>query len=306
MNDAETPAQRVIERLLRIEERLERLLASGWRTSGAEAVQLAAEAEELAGAGLEQFAQRLRAVAVAMSAAEALPAIALAATASRLLRAHLGGDPLPANCQPVETSTARAVTAELIPLARSIVMGREVLSCASGQQWLLIEPPAPEQGLDLLHELSQASGLAGGGRWLSWRLRGLLRWRATLPLGADGDVQLCAIDDFALLPPDKDADPLAHIRRALASDGLKGGLSLHGMRRGVQVKRLDPAKAADYIWLDPGSEQPFRAAGESEAWALAWVDASLIAPIALLKPQNGSPPLLVHLVPGLPADVLAE
>src|SRR5207253_2158844 len=61
----------------------------GWRDAGAEAADLAGEADALAALGLAQLAERLRAVATAPSVAEALAAIVLAAAACRLLRARL-------------------------------------------------------------------------------------------------------------------------------------------------------------------------------------------------------------------------
>src|SRR5262249_28073296 len=81
--------QEIRNRTLRVEDRLERLLAPGWRNAGAEAADLAGEADALAALGLERLAQRLRAVTAAPSVDEALPAIVLAAASCRLLRARL-------------------------------------------------------------------------------------------------------------------------------------------------------------------------------------------------------------------------
>src|SRR4051812_27326378 len=87
--------QEIAERLRRVEDRLERLLASGWHHASAEAADLAAEADTLAALGLEALAERLRAVAAATRADEALAAIALATAACRLLRARLPADSPP-------------------------------------------------------------------------------------------------------------------------------------------------------------------------------------------------------------------
>src|SRR4051812_695792 len=58
----------VIARLEGTEQRIERLLASGWRARGAEADALAAEADALDTIGLTALAARLRAVAGAADA----------------------------------------------------------------------------------------------------------------------------------------------------------------------------------------------------------------------------------------------
>src|SRR5262249_25659418 len=81
--------QEIAARLLGVEARLERLLASGWRNAGSEAADFGSEPDALAALGLAQVAERLRAVATAPSATEALPAIVLATAACRLLRARL-------------------------------------------------------------------------------------------------------------------------------------------------------------------------------------------------------------------------
>src|SRR5437870_3901374 len=124
--------QAMAERLRRVEDRLERLLASGWRNAGAEAADLAGEADGLAALGLAHLAERLRAVAAAPSAAEALPAIALASAACRLLRARLPTDAAPAGRwahllqadDPPETAAER-----LIPVARMAVGDGEAWAC---------------------------------------------------------------------------------------------------------------------------------------------------------------------------------
>src|SRR5688500_8977104 len=84
------PAARLVRR---VEERLERLLESGWRNAGQEASQLTEEAEALALAGMERLAQRLREVAAAKAAADGLAAVTVALAACRLLRARLAPNP---------------------------------------------------------------------------------------------------------------------------------------------------------------------------------------------------------------------
>ena len=84
-------ARELVERLRQVEERLERLLTSGWRQSRTEAADLRQDADALTEAGLPELAARVRAVAEANDSAEALQAIALATSACRLLRARLPG-----------------------------------------------------------------------------------------------------------------------------------------------------------------------------------------------------------------------
>src|SRR3954469_1222603 len=143
--------QAVAERLRRGEGRLGRVLASGWRTAGPEAADLAGEADGLAALGLAHLAERLRAVAAAQSAAEALPAITLAAAACRLLRARLPTDAAPpggwAHLLPAD-NPPQAAAQRLIPVARMAVGDGEAWACVrlrggSGAEWLLLEPLLP-------------------------------------------------------------------------------------------------------------------------------------------------------------------
>jgi hypothetical protein len=75
-----------------IEARLERLLASGWRNAAGEADELRALTDGLEELGLSGLAARVRAVAAARSAKDALGAVSLALAACRLMRTHLAGE----------------------------------------------------------------------------------------------------------------------------------------------------------------------------------------------------------------------
>src|SRR4051794_23728076 len=140
----------VIARLEGTEQRIERLLASGWRARGAEADALAAEADALDTIGLTALAARLRAVAGAADAPAALGAVALALAASRRLRARLGSD-RPADGEwtsglPAPRKQAERTPDALIPLARLELRQQLYWACArvrSGnpRELLLIEPP---------------------------------------------------------------------------------------------------------------------------------------------------------------------
>ena len=94
-------ARELVERLRQVEERLERLLTSGWRQSRTEAADLRQDADALAEAGLPELAARIRAVAEANDPAEALQAIALATSACRLLRARLPAEAVPEGWTPL-------------------------------------------------------------------------------------------------------------------------------------------------------------------------------------------------------------
>src|SRR4051794_15364785 len=116
--------EEIASRLRHVEDRLERLLVSGWRNVGAEPADLAAEADALAALGLTEVADRMRAVAAAPSAAEALSAIALASAACRLLRARLPTDTAPSGEWTTLATTVAAPDAaatRLIPVARMAV-----------------------------------------------------------------------------------------------------------------------------------------------------------------------------------------
>src|SRR4051812_49085225 len=96
MTPAELPPLRdLVAALDDVEERLARLLVSGWRNAAAEARDLSAIADALAAANLPETAARVRAVAEATSAEEGLRAVALASNACRLARAQLAEDLTP-------------------------------------------------------------------------------------------------------------------------------------------------------------------------------------------------------------------
>src|SRR5687768_3740175 len=79
-----------VELILRAEDRLERLLDSGWRNVGQDLVLLEEAAQVLAEAGMERLAGKLRSVSAAPSAADGLAAVTLALATCRLLRVRVG------------------------------------------------------------------------------------------------------------------------------------------------------------------------------------------------------------------------
>ena len=299
-----------------LDDRLGRLLASGWRHAAPEAASLAADADLLSDAGIVETAARLRAVADARDAAEALPTIALAASAVRLLRARLPLDAPPEDAAAWsvvgEQKTAKAETDTLVLLCRVLFGGREMWACARPErgQWLLVQPPfeppppptsGPASGL--LGRLHQhlGGGSSDAGPWLRQRLRGRLVWQARHPVGADDDVAECRLEDAERVdPPEEKSDLLASFRRVLAAGPPRDPLPVFVSWHGLQVRRLERADADTCVWLDPSMAEAFRAAASGPTWALARVSDDAVAPLAVLVPGGKlSSARLVHLLPGL-------
>ena len=149
----ESAARALAEQLGQIEDRLGRLLASGWRHAGAEAATLRADADALAEAGLASVAERIGAVAGATTAAEALERITLASSACRLVRARLPVDAPPDGWHAVGPardasragrSRKQPDESTVMPLARLQLEGEVVWVCIEsyGRRWLLLDPPA--------------------------------------------------------------------------------------------------------------------------------------------------------------------
>lgn len=324
----------VAARLRAVEDRLERLLAAGWRNAAAEAVELTEEAEALAALGLGELAGRLRAVAAAGDAPAALGAIALAVSACRLLRAHLPAQVAPPGAwAPLAAQGRRGEPSRdrLLPLARLALGNGEVWACAqlnpAGGMWVLIEPlelaagaerPAPEQrarrGLigSLLGRAKGALPAAGtpmssqAGPWLRRQVRGRLRWRASYPLGAQGEVRHGVLDEPEwLTAPDSVDELAAPFRAALAAGEVEDGLPLIASRGGLQIKKLDPSSSQTFVWPDPAAAAAFEQAASGQVWALVWAAGHLTAPLAVLRPGTGQQPAgLTHLVAGNPTDDL--
>jgi hypothetical protein len=330
---------KVAERLRRVEDRLERLLASGWRNARAEAADLAGEADALAALGLPHLADRLRAVAAAPGATEALPAIALAAVACRQLRVRLPAEsappgqwtPLPSAEELPEPAVER-----LLPLGRMALGDGEAWACvrlrgAAPADWLLVEPlphgPTETTTAPLLAGLAARLGLgkraaAQDGApatgdpassdgtasvawhpWLRRPMRGHLRWLARYPLGGEGEVQRCRLEhaDWPA-PADPKSDALARFRQAVASGKLEDDQPVIGAGGALRLKALDTRDPDAYAWVDGAAAAAFRTLATERAWAIAWCAPGLIAPLALVTPGGLlSQPRLRHLVPGCPA-----
>jgi hypothetical protein len=334
--------QEIATLLLRVEARLERLLASGWRDAGAEAADLGREADTLAALGLAQVAERLRAVATAPSATEALPALVLAAAACRLLRARLPAAAAPPGqwADLLDGDPPEPAADQLLPVARLALADGEAWACvrlrgAIPAEWLLLEPlpagPGEADAAPLPPRSGEAptasllSGLAArfrrgnpaapaaadrppenGHPWLRRPLRGHLRWLARYPLGAAGKVECCRLEAAEWrTPTEAREEGFSQLRRTLGSGKLEDDQPVFGGGGALRLKLLDAREADVYTWVDGAAATVFRAAARDRAWALAWCQEGLITPLAVIVPGSlFAQPRLVHLVPGGPAEPL--
>ncbi|MFN8634758.1 MAG: hypothetical protein U0893_12955 [Chloroflexota bacterium] len=320
-------AQELVSRLTEVEERLGRLLVSGWRQAGAEASELRQAADELAEAGLDGIAARVMAVAQAQSAEAALPAIALASSACRLMRARLPGAPMPADWTPLVPPKRRAAsgTDTLLPISCLLLDGREVWAClwVARNRCILLEPPFPAeeapaepeqapQGGGVFGKLKRRIGLIAedavptASRWLNERLRGTLVWQARHPLGAEADLACCTLDRAEWVAEADEQKTLSPFRQKLAANALEDGLTMSWTAGGLRVVALNRADSAAYCWLDPSGPALLAASLDTTVWSVAWTDGSAVLPLAFLAPGwGGRAPRLVHLLPGSPSDVLS-
>ncbi len=295
-----TAMQDVTERLRTLEDRLERLLSSGWRTAAGEAEAFGQEASALEEAGLPELAARLRGVAQAASPAEVLPAITLAMAALRLLRARLAPAAVPPGpWAPLAGGAAerRAPRADrLLPISRLAAAGGEVWACVKlrgtqPDEVLFLEPPS----LDTKNT------------WLRQPMEGRLRWLATHPLGAAGEVRLCALDEarWGALPEKPEDDPLLAFRESVGNGKLKEGAPAFAYGGPLRVEALDSGDLGAYVWPDPATREALVAGARGKNWALIWKDGAVVVPVALLQPGGllwkGK---LTHLVRGNPTDAL--
>lgn len=290
------PDRDVSTHLREIETKLDRLLATGWRSSTAEAAGLTVEADVVAAAGLLELAARLNAVATATSPAGALSAITLASAACRMLRAHLSAVAPQHDDQPtIKPVRRRMPDAEmLLPLCRMSMGGREWWSCLRSRgfavEWVLVN--------------ANTAPTPPGSPWLRRPLYGHLRWQGRFPLGATRDVQVHVVAraDWESDQPTT-LDPHAAFRKRLASGKLRqdrlpvwGGGSVH-------LTPLSHDKLDGLLWFDPAVATGI-ARIEHDAWALVWDQESTPAVIAVMTEEGTIRKRLhiVHLVPGCPSD----
>lgn len=276
----------MLQRLNQIEDRLERLLAGGWRNAAPDLAELAAEASALA-EGLPHLAQALTAVSQATTPMEGLRTVTLALARVRMLRTRLAPDQAPpGDWQPL-AATQRSRKDRVLPLSRLPLGDEEVWACVRlrgsqpGDLVLLVPPP----------------GVAPG--WLTQPLQGTLHWEARYPLGAAGEVEACFLLDAA--PYEPEGDPVEAFRKALAGGKLKERLPLFpGYTRFVTMA-LGAPDLPTCVWPDNRPASLFATAAGDRAWTLAYVDGALVMPLCLLRPGGLlRRPAQLHLVPGTP------
>ncbi|MBI3972497.1 MAG: hypothetical protein HY332_14550 [Chloroflexi bacterium] len=313
----------IAERVRRIEARLERLLASGWRHAGTEAAELAEEAAALGEVGLSELSERLRHVAAAESGTAALRAIALALAACRQLRARLVFDEaLSSEWWSLASRRRAAPTLDrLIPVGRMAVGTEALWACVRlrggwPDSWYLVEPPNLHESLGdaggsggavSIDDYSR-TGESGAGEpaWLRCIVEGRLRWRARYPLGATGDVERCRLAEAnTVAPHENEARALSTMLELIQGKGLRDGATVLSGTGSLRLRLLEPAESNAYLWPDPAACDAFRSIGEKKVWALTWVEGSVIKPLVLLSPAGFlRKPHLIHLVPGCPRTVL--
>lgn len=324
-------ARELVELTLRIEERLTRLLTSGWRQASTEAADFQQEADALAEAGLPALAARVSAVAAAADASSALHAVALAASACQLFRTRLLVSEPPDGWEPIQPpkprrSRARSSGDMIVPVARLQVDGQEVWACGwpARNQVILLNPPFPEPpappeepategGLlsRVQERLRRAMHAVGddvpSSFWLRDRLQGGLRWEERYPVGVSGEIAVCTLHDgeWHAEADDVEQGQLKAFRSALASNTLRDAMPLSWSLSTVRVMKLDRADAPSYVWLDPTTAAAFQEIASPDVQALVLVADNVIVPLAALQPSElFRKPRIVHLMPGLPADTL--
>ena len=331
----ETPAaQALAEQLGQVEERLGRLLVSGWRQAGSEAGDLRQDAEALVEAGLPELAARVLAVSEAGGPAEALRAIALAKSACQLVRARLPVQGPPAGwtvlTPPTRSKRSNAKTSPdmLVPIGRLLLDGREVWACARPprNQWLLLEPPFPPEEAEptdaapplptgLFGRLRQQLDRALGGEaapsapWMHHLLQGRRVWQARYPLGADQDVDLYRLDgaEWVARPEETERYGLHAFYQTLTDRILVSGALVFPTGGGLRLMELDRADPAVFVWLDSSAAEVFGRAPTEKVWTISWTEGKSIVPVAIVtRPERGDPPRLIHLIPGSPEHVLTR
>jgi hypothetical protein len=319
-------AQTLTEQLRQVEERLGRLLISGWRQAHAEAADLRQDADALAEAGLPALAARIVAVAEAGDTGQALQAIALAMSACRLLRTRLPSQTVPDGWLPL-TPTRKSQshrTEALVPISRLLLDGREVWACTrtNRNQMLLVEPPLPpdepapapantDSPKGVFGRLRQRIGLSPAGEprepsnFLRHRLAGTLHWQAQYPLGTQGDVGYWTLEDPAWVTDHDEQNSLLPFQRLLAANTLQDGTPLFWSSGGFRVHALQRDDAASYVWVDPSAAEAFAMAPTEKVWSIVWLEGAAVVPVALVTPAGKvSPPRLTHLIAGAPEETL--
>ncbi len=316
----------VIEQVMRLEQRLERLLAGGWRNAGADAAALGQDAEDLAGIGMTDRAARVRAVPAAGGAGEAVEALTLASAACQLLRARLAADAaLTHDWTPLEATPAtpkkQPAVDRLLPVGRMALEEREGWAClrlrgTSAHEWLLVDPlpdpPRIEVPLGRIERLrSRLSGSLDqptSGPWLRRVIQGRLRWRGRYPLGASGVLQRCGVESaiWHELPKHATLAPLETLGQDLRKGDPFESRLVGAGQIGLTVRPLGSNDPPSFAWPDAAlRELTLIHLRQAPLWGLVWDDRETSSLLALIEPGSSSRPAhLLHLLPGAVTDIL--
>ena len=278
----------LVERLVEIEERLTRLLVSGWRSSAIEARDLRHLAASIDRVGATELAARLTAVADAKNAADALRAISLATATCRLLRVHVAADvPAEGRWRTFADGAASGHLDRVIPLgALTVADGGDgqpldVWSClrlrgAFSADWILLEPVDVEPA------------------WLRRGLQGRLRWTGRFPLGAAGEVQVCELAFAAPAPGFQPGqDPLEPFRETLSAGTLEDDAWVLGGGGVLRARECDLDAMGGYVWTNNSAPSWLREALRPAEWVLVWVQGEMETLVAAVQ-EDGA---VVHLTP---------
>lgn len=289
-------AQDIAAYIRQIEERLERLLASGWRNAAHEARSFASDGEILADLGLPAVAERLRAVATADDPVEALRAVVLAITSCRLLRAHLAGETQPApGATLLQARRARgADRATLLPLCRLAVQGEDVWSCIRSRgyawEWLLLDPP------------TMATTEAP---WLTVRASGFPAWRGRYPFGEAAEVTRVALSEPAITALTSESEDQPLLRELRTGKIRSAQLPLWGGGY-LRLDRMQAPTLAQLPRLDERFSPEIMSERYGDAlWGLVWEqhgERALVAAFAACADGLR----VVHLVPGCPSEAVPQ
>jgi hypothetical protein len=285
----------VFDRLDRIEERLEQLIAAGWRNETGDRAALAAELARIEDWGLTELGARIRALLDSPSDA-LLATTASTLVACRLLRARLVDlEPPPGSWEPLSSGRQRPARASgrLVPIGRVDLRDREAWACARFRQWavdwILIAPlPALTRGVP----------------WLTFVQSARVTWAGRYPVGASSDVQLVEVSDLTPIPPPADGAPdlLVAFRESLRANELEDGQLILPPARRLQFKRLDRAGADSCAWPSPAMAEAFISAASKPVWTIAIVsETEAVTPLVVLA-EGRRRARLVHLVRGNPGD----
>lgn len=287
-------AQDIAAYVRQIEERLERLLVSGWRNAAHEARSFASDGDILADLGAPTTAERLREVATANDPMAALRAAVLAIASCRLLRAHLAGaTPLEPGATLLQARRPRgADRLTLLPLCRIAVQGEDLWSCLRSRgyawEWLLLDPPA------------MASSEAP---WLGVRVGGFPIWRGRYPFGEIGEVTRVALADLAMttLPSEGEDQP---VLRELRTGKIRSAqLPLWGGGY-LRLDRMHAASLAELPSLDGRFSPETISDHHGDAvWGLVWEQHGQRALIAAFA-ACADGVRVIHLVPGCLSEPL--